>query len=63
MGVHDQSRRAAVSEERARGAAADRCIQDAAHVLPHQWSGLADQALEDVLYGSQALRDFVGIYW
>ncbi len=26
-----------------------------------QWYGLADEALEDVLYDSQALRDFVGI--
>ena len=26
-----------------------------------QWSGLADEALEDALYDSQALRDFVGI--
>ena len=26
-----------------------------------QWYGLADEALEDALYDSQALRDFVGI--
>lgn len=26
-----------------------------------QWYGLADEALEDTLYDSQALRDFVGI--
>ena len=27
-----------------------------------QWYGLADEALEDALYDSQALRDFVGIH-
>ena len=26
-----------------------------------QWYGLADEALEDALYDSQSLRDFVGI--
>lgn len=26
-----------------------------------QWHGLADEALEDALYDSQALRDFVGV--
>src|SRR5665213_481714 len=26
-----------------------------------QWYGLADEALEDALYDSQALRDFVGV--
>jgi IS5 family transposase len=26
-----------------------------------QWYGLADEALEDALYDSQAMRDFVGI--
>ena len=26
-----------------------------------QWYGLADEALEDAIYDSQALRDFVGI--
>ncbi|RYG57386.1 MAG: transposase, partial [Alphaproteobacteria bacterium] len=26
-----------------------------------QWYGLADEALEDALYDSQAIRDFVGI--
>ena len=26
-----------------------------------QWCGLADVALEDALYDSQALRDFVGV--
>jgi IS5 family transposase len=26
-----------------------------------QWYGLSDEALEDALYDSQALRDFVGI--
>ncbi|VTU19850.1 hypothetical protein SRS16CHR_02523 [Variovorax sp. SRS16] len=26
-----------------------------------QWYGVADEALEDALYDSQALRDFVGI--
>lgn len=30
------------------------------YCLP-QWYGLADEALEDALYDSQALRDFVGI--
>jgi IS5 family transposase len=29
--------------------------------LLQQWYGLADEALEDALYDSQALRDFVGI--
>ena len=30
-------------------------------VCRQQWYGLADEALEDALYDSQALRDFVGI--
>jgi IS5 family transposase len=29
--------------------------------LLHQWSGLAGEALEEAIYDSQALRDFVGI--
>jgi IS5 family transposase len=29
--------------------------------LLQQWYGLADEALEDVIYDSQAMRDFVGI--
>lgn len=29
--------------------------------LLQQWYGLADEALENAIYGSQALRDFVGI--
>ena len=29
--------------------------------LQQQWYGLADEALEDAIYDSQALRDFVGI--
>ena len=29
--------------------------------LLQQWYGLADEALEDAIYDSQALRDFVGI--
>ena len=29
--------------------------------LLQQWHGLADEALEDAIYDSQALRDFVGI--
>jgi IS5 family transposase len=29
--------------------------------LLQQWYGLADEALEDSIYDSQALRDFVGI--
>jgi IS5 family transposase len=28
-----------------------------------QWNGLADEALEDALYDSQALRGFAGIDW
>jgi IS5 family transposase len=26
-----------------------------------QWYGLADEALEDTIYGSQAMHDFAGI--
>lgn len=29
--------------------------------LLQQWYGLADEALEDTIYDSQALRNFVGI--
>ncbi|EWG98248.1 hypothetical protein Q427_31675 [Halomonas sp. BC04] len=28
-----------------------------------QWYALADEALEDAIYDSQAMRDFIGIDW
>lgn len=57
----DRNDRAAVPHGRARWASADRHLQDVAHVCLQHWYGLADEALEDALYDSQALRDFVGI--
>ena len=39
----------------------DRPGADAADVFLQQWYTLADEALEDAIYDSQALRNFVGI--
>ncbi len=62
MDALDGGDRAALPQERPGRSATDRCAQDAAHVYClQQWYGLADEVLEDALYDSQALRDFVGI--
>ena len=61
MGTLDRGDRAPVPHEWTRRTPARWRAEDAANVLLQQWYGLADEALEDALYDSQALRDFVGI--
>ena len=41
--------------------AADRLGADVAPVFFQQWFGLADEALEDAVYDSQAFRGFLGL--
>ena len=60
MGAAGAASQAPLPEGRARPAA-DRAGAHAAGRLLQQWYGLADEAVEDAFYDSQALRSFAGI--
>ncbi len=61
MGAAERRDRALLPQERQAGQTADWAGADAAHVLCAAVYGLADEAVEDALYDSQALRDFCSI--
>ena len=62
MGSAASADRAALPEERQGRPPADRCVPRMLRMyFLQQWYTLADEALEDALYDSQAMRDFVGI--